>query len=232
VAKRLSDITKRIDSSSQNFIGYLQNNIDNEIVEILKRLDRETSVLIFSGIIRNFFLGINEVRDIDIVLSQKIDINRYFNNAKIRQNSFGGYKIELKNTNIDLWYLTDTWAFQFQKTLNFELEKYIAATSFFNFSSICFSLSEEKFYYTNHFTRFLRDKELDVVFKPNSNYSLCIVNTLYYSNKFSFQISENLKSYLRILHKSITHNYIETQIKHFGKIFYSEEDIDHFINSK
>ncbi|MGQ1890360.1 hypothetical protein ACT29H_07935 [Thermophagus sp. OGC60D27] len=229
MAKKLSDITQQINSSSQQFIEYLRNNLNNDVLNILKRLEKETSVLIFSGIIRNFFLGVNEIRDIDIVLSKRIDINPFFSNAIIEKNSFGGYKIKINNSVIDLWYLADTWAFKFQKNLGFELEKYIAATSFFNFSSICFSLNEEKFYYTEHFVRFLRDKQIDVVFKPNFNYSLCIVNTLYYSKKYSFHISKNLSKYLKIKHKSNSTSYIETQKKHFGRIIFSPDEIENFI---
>jgi hypothetical protein len=231
MGKKLTEIQELIESSNNRFLDYLQENVDKEVLHLLNEIKKLSPVLIFSGIIRNFFLGINEIRDVDVVLYKKIEIESIFNKYKIVKNSFGGYKIFINDNKIDLWFIKETWAFQHQKTLDFDLERIIPSTSFFNFSSICYSLTENKFFYTNHFVKFLRDKKIDVVFKPNFNYTLCIVNSLYYSKKYNLELAEDLKEYIKYINKFDSKNYIDVQINHFGKILFTEEEIIEFINS-
>lgn len=226
MAKKLSDISEQVESSTFPFLEYLRKNIDSEILTIINSISEKTSVFIFSGVIRNFFLGINEVRDIDLVLKNAVDIHAYFDGFTIKKNSFGGYKISKKGLNIDLWILENTWALKHhQKSLDFDLELYIPSTAFFNFSAIVFSVNEMKFHKTKHFLRFLRDRQIDVVYKPNANYSLCIVNSFYYSDKFHLRISSHLKKHLFYLYKYYKNDIESTQLKHFGKILYSSNEI-------
>ena len=188
-------------------------------------MSRETSVYLFSGIIRNFFLKRTEVRDIDIVISTNINIESYFHGYEIRKNSFGGYKITVDGVNIDLWTLDTAWPFQYQKTLPFNLEKSIPLTAFFNFSAITYSFNSHKFHATSHFLRFLQDKMIDVVYEPNANYTLCIINTIYYSEKLGLKIKPRLKRLINTLTKKKNNDFLAVQIKHFGKVLYSTEEI-------
>ena len=89
-----------------------------------------------------------------------------------------------------------------------------------------FSFNENKFYYTNHFASFLQNKKINLVFKPNANYALCVVNSFYYSDKFKLQLTDKLKKHLNLLHKTNAYKYEEVQIKHFGKVTYTNKTID------
>lgn len=231
MAKKLSDIKKLVDSSASPFLDFLNKGVDNDVLKLLYSLTNYTDVYIFSGIIRNYFLESNTIRDIDIVLSQEIDVLSFFKDFHVKPNSFGGYKINVKNTTIDLWFLENTWAFKHQKTLNFELEKQIPSTAFFNFSSIIFSLKEKSFFYRKDFLRFLRDKKIDVVFKPNANNSLCIINTFYYSDKYHLKIAKKLKDHIKYLQNINSQNHEETQLKHFGEILFTNDEIELRLNT-
>ncbi|WP_154402469.1 hypothetical protein [Mucilaginibacter endophyticus] len=201
-------------------------------MEKLDEISANTDVYIFSGIIRNYFLNIYRKRDVDVVLGQEIDIFKEFQNFSIRKNSFGGYKIMFPSGPLDLWFIKDTWAFQHsQKTLEFHLEKKIPDTAFFNFSSIIYSLNKQKFYYTEHFVKFLKNKQLDYVYDKNPNYSLCIINTLYYAEKYNLEISKRLLTFITNLYTKNKYNYQTTQIKHFGEIIYTDEQIEQKIGS-
>lgn len=61
--------------------------------EILNAISRKTEVYVFSGIIRNFFLGESSFRDLDIVVGDVecvIDtINAVDSDVEFRINSFG-----------------------------------------------------------------------------------------------------------------------------------------------
>jgi len=220
-----------VESSAGSFIHYLNINVDERTIDILHQIAKKSTVYIFSGVIRNFFLGLKDVRDVDIVLSGEVDIESYFYDYNIRRNSFGGYKLSKEGISLDIWILGKSWAFQNQKILDFEIDKYMPSTAFFNFSSILFNLNESRFFYTKHFLRFIRDKKIDVVYKPNANYELCTINSFYYSDKYGLKLSENLKMHLFYLHKTNLINYENVQLKHFGKVLYSNSTIQNRIDS-
>jgi len=226
VAKKLIDIENFIVNSNKMFPSYLNMVFNSAVTEFIERISSISKVYIFSGVIRNFFLKICENRDIDIVIDEADDIEPLLSKYNYTKNSFGGFKINIANTNIDLWYLKDTWALNNnQMVLDFYLIKYIPNTSFFNFSSIIYDLKEERFYYTKHFLRFLRDKQIEMVFTPNANNTLCIINTFYYSEKYKLKIGKKLKCFIK---KNAASNFENTdyiQQKHFGKILYSKDKL-------
>ena len=230
MAKKLSNIADFVNSSSMSFDEFLKTSLGDYIYGILEKISTRTELYIFSGIIRNYFIKETDIRDIDLVLDTEINLLDFFSKNAIRRNSFGGYKIHIKNIIIDLWYTKDTWAYNYQKTFNFDLSKNIPTTAFFNFSSITYFFNNKKFYFTKHFLRFLRDKKIDVVYKPNQNYDLCIINSCYYSKKYNFKLSKNLINYLNYLKSEKQHNYEEVQLKHFGEIKYTDVEIEKFLD--
>ena len=231
MARKLSEIAETINSSVEQFLSYLDKNLDDEVNSKIKELSGKTNVYIFSGVIRNFFLNIGNVRDVDLILKDEIDITQIFSGFEIVKNSFGGFKISKNEILIDLWFLEKTWAFQHQKILNFDLDKYIPATAFFNFSAIVFSYNEKMFYYTDDFLKFLRDKEIDVVYEANANYSLCVVNTFYYADKCKLKIADKLKKHIIYLDRRFKNDYDYAQMKHFGTILYPKKEIEKRLES-
>lgn len=227
MARKLVEIKQKIDVAGVTFKSHMENTLEKSVFEFIDKLSLTAQVYIFSGIIRNYFLKIEDYRDVDVFIDGVVDIESLVKNYNYRKNSFGGYKITINNTNVDLWFLRDTWALNnSQKVLDIELAKYIPKTAFFNFSAIMFYFNEEKFYYTNHFASFIQNRKINLVFKPNANYALCVVNSFYYSDKFKLRLADKLKKHLKLLHKSKADSYEATQLKHFGKVYYSNEDIN------
>lgn len=207
---------------------------ENELVmQSILELTKKTRVFIFSGVIRNFFLGEKNNRDIDIILEKEVDILSIFHEAEIKRNSFGGYKILFDKTIIDLWYLENTWAFRDRPpgVLSFHLERRIPNTAFFNFSSIVYSLNDKVFYATDEFVKFLAEEEIDMVYEQNPNYKLCVLNTFYYSDKYKLNIKNKLKEYVVKLYSEQDKDYIDLQKKHFGKIIFSNAQIQHRVET-
>jgi hypothetical protein len=226
VAKKLSDIEKQIKDKEKDFVPFLKELLDKEVFSFLIELSKLDNLYLFSGIIRNYFLGVKEVRDVDIMIDTSRNISGFVSKFKYRKNSYGGYKIFINDTIVDLWYMKDTWALHnSQKVFDFEVEKYIPNTAFFNFSSILFSFDENNFIFTKYFLRFLRDKKIDYVFEPNANYALCVVNSFYYKDKLKLAFTDKLKDYLLKLDKKYSSDYENVQVKHFGEIIYSKTEI-------
>ncbi len=223
MARRLTDIENEIRSREKEFVPFLKNLLEKEVYDFLTQLKKLGPTYLFSGIIRDFFLGYDEIRDVDIMIHTNKDISTLLSKFKHRKNSFGGFKIYIANTVIDLWYLQDTWGLKAKKVMELDLVGEIPKTAFFNFSAILFSFKNKNFIYTKHFLRFLRDRKIDYVFAPNANKALCVVNTFYYRDKLKLPIADRLKLYLKKLDISNYSEYENVQLKHFGKVLYSVE---------
>lgn len=162
--------------------------------EILNAISRKTEVYVFSGIIRNFFLGETNFRDLDIVVGDVkcvIDtVNAVDSDVEFRINSFGGVKVKIQNLIIDLWGLENTWGIRKERM---ELTpKSLLMTAFFNFSAIVFDYNKTIFYYESDFVKFLQNKMMDVVYTKNPNIPLCIINSCYYREKYGFGLTLKL----------------------------------------
>ncbi|GMN08915.1 hypothetical protein MTsPCn9_06290 [Croceitalea sp. MTPC9] len=227
MAKKLADIQEYIELQNKPFSSYLKNSLTNNVYDFIEEMALHTKVYLFSGIIRNYFLKNKTIRDVDIVIESDHDLMELMNQYDCRVNSFGGYKVKIDNLVVDVWRMDKTWAINKHQTiLNLWLDTYIPHTAFFNFSAVVFSINEEKFIYTKYFLRFLRDKKMDVVYAPNANYHLCVVNSFYYSEKYNLKFSKKLVELLKKIHSRIDKNYVPVQEKHFGKVLYQNFEIE------
>ena len=85
-----------IDGQAPFFKHYLRESLGHEACVLLENIAAITDVYIFSGIIRNFFLGEPYYRDLDIVVKDCSEITKlleYNDNIYITRNHFGGLKI-------------------------------------------------------------------------------------------------------------------------------------------
>lgn len=139
----------KIDGQAWFFKHFLQICLSEEMLDLLNVISLKTEVYVFSGMIRNFFLGESCFRDLDIVVGD-VDcvletIWAIDDNVEVAFNSFGGLKLKIQNLTIDLWKLDKTWGI---KKEGMELSPYsLIKTAFFNFSAIVFDYNNECFYY-------------------------------------------------------------------------------------
>ncbi|MCJ7934749.1 MAG: SAM-dependent methyltransferase [Chryseobacterium sp.] len=232
--KELISTETHIKNEAKYFLQYLEKITVAEIIDFIESLSQFSDIYIFSGVIRNFFIQYNEkARDIDIVYQgDDLALNNFLKNYDFRINSFNGYKINLAGFTIDLWKVESTWAIKNEK-IRWELfDAYVLPKStFFNFSSIIFDYKAQSFLFTNDFTNFLDTNILDLVLEENPLPQLCILNTIYYKEKFNLKISERLKQFCvdNFNHYS-NEDFNKIQIKHFSEIKYSYSDLEEFIN--
>lgn len=234
MAKKLIDIEKNIKKESDNFLNFFYSNINEEVKSFILKLEEKTNVYLFSGIIRDYFLNkeLKKFRDIDLIIEDNLKIENLFNNINFKKNNFGGYKIIIKNTIIDLWVIKNTWALnQGQLKLEFNQLYELPKTTFFNFSSIIYDLHNSEFIIGKDFLRFLRDKKIELVLAKNPYPELCIVNSFYYSDKLKIDLGNKLKNYLRLNFPNYYNKIESIQLKHFNKIIFSADDIENMINN-
>lgn len=234
MAKKLNDIKKTIEDKSILFHNYFYESINEDIENFINALINKTNVFIFSGIIRDYFLFEEHTpfRDIDLIIEDDLILEDEFQNLNYTKNSFGGYKIKFDSVDIDLWVIKKTWALnRGQLKFEFDYLNALPKTTFFNFSSIIYSLNTKTFIVGKDFLRFLRDKKIELVLEENPYPDLCIVNSFYYSDKLNLSIGEKLKSYLKT-HYEPNEDYLEDiQLKHFGRILYSNNSLKNRIES-
>jgi hypothetical protein len=215
-----------LNNYSDKFINYLEKKLDLDVLYFLNHLLSNGEVIIFSGVIRNFFIEYKgELRDLDLVikLPENKNIESIIKNYHYIKNSFGGFKIKIKGINIDLWEIEKTWAIKTNKIEMMLFDTYnLPNTSFFNFSSVIFILNYKQFIPTQEFIEFINSKEIDLVLKENPLPQLCIVNTFYYQKKYRLKVSKNLKEYIVDNFNNYTESdYNSIQLKHFKSIIFN-----------
>lgn len=226
-------LDKDIHAQEQSFKHFLKYILgDEELWLLLNFIAKHNQIFIFSGIIRDFLTGIFDgIRDVDIVLQNTNHLDlvlKSLKNVEIRKNSFGGIKLKYKNFFFDVWELGNTWNI---KRNNLKANPYILTnTVFFNFSAIVFDFQKEKFIYRKEFLDFLNTYKMDVICPDNPNEALCIVNTLYYREKYGFTISSNLSKWIKKRYCSIM-DFHTVQQSHFGEVFFEDEEIEQFVKS-
>lgn len=228
-----------LNKKNKTFKEYFHTIINRRVEEFINELDLHHTTYLFSGILRNYFLNIYEQpRDLDIVISRKnsySDLIRILNDyGDYKLNAFGGFKINIKGLSIDIWYIEDTWAIKHKlvKIGNKPIEKSVLESTFFNFSSILYDFNNNKFIYDNSFENFYKTKTIDIVLEKNLNELLCLINIIYYAEKFKLNLSDKVKDYFakRFLNYN-EEEYYEIQIKHFKSIYYKYSFIKDFYKS-
>jgi hypothetical protein len=230
VAKKLTDIEFEVKSKASDFRTFLSISLNVDVLSFINKLAKQSRVYIFSGVIRDFFMNQGDLRDLDIMIDGSNEIEQILSTYSYRQNSYGGYKLNIGDTNVDLWFIQNTWAVKHRRITPNNIEAFIPNTSFFNFSSIVYDWEESKFIVGQPFLSFLSNKRINIVFKHNANVPLCVVNSLYYSRKLNLQIGKKLIKYLKLNFNRKT-NYDNVQIKHFGQVLFSNEELKKWVRS-
>jgi hypothetical protein len=191
----------------------------------LKKISDNYDCYVFGGIIVDYIQGKNSHRDIDIVVNGFDNkLNTYIQTLNGKKNSFGGFKIEINKLLIDIWPIEKTWAFKRNRTLEFFLPMQLPSTSFFNATSIIFSISEKKLYWNESFIKYISEKKIDILFEENPYPELCIVKTVDYL-KDGCEISSNLKKYINQFLDIKLDKIDDIQFKHYGYLKYPKEEI-------
>lgn len=224
MAKKLADIESKINGEALEFNTHLHCFLPDGIIEFLNFLLKETQVYLFSGIIRNYFLKKTfEIRDVDFIIEDDLDIVNLFPNLEVTRNSFGGFKTNINSIPVDIWVISKTWGLnRGQLKFPYNQLEHLPNTTFFNFSSIIFSINEKRFIIGKPFLRFLRDRKIDIVLEDNPYPALCIVNSFYYSEKYHLGMSPKLRKYVRSKFNDSKDKFDVVQLKHFGKIIYDK----------
>lgn len=145
-------------------------------------------------------------RDIDIIIDlDNVSLLDIVTSLKSNYavNRHGGIKLQLQNTDVDLWSLEKNWAFKnklVKLNENDKLES-IAKGCFFNYDSLVVNLHNFS-YNTRYYNDFFNTRTLDILQKSsmyknlNPTIEANIIRAYYVKQKFNIAFSENLADYI------------------------------------
>lgn len=142
----------------------------------------------------DIIIDLDNVRLLDIVAGLK---------SNYTVNRHGGIKLQLENTDVDLWSLEKNWAFKNKLVKLNENDKLlsIAKGCFFNYDSLVINLHNAS-YSTRYYNDFLNTNTLDILQKSsmyknlNPTVEANIIRAYYIKQKFNVSFSENLTDYI------------------------------------
>lgn len=220
---------RTIQSQSASFKLYVDNLLmHNSAKELIDYVAQQVPIYVFSGLIRNFLLGYLKNRDIDFVLLDTSRLKLPYSMLRdiyIKKNKFGGYKLLADDLTIDVWDIERTWGIQEEK-IRANVNSLID-TAFFNFSAIAYDYHKCKFVISDKFEKFYKTHVMEVVYERNPKKETCIVNALYYADKYEFIIGNSLRKWI-VKYYNCDYDYKAAQESRFQKILYSDSLIKAF----
>ena len=140
-------------------------------------------------------------RDLDIVLgyAEPKMVADSFTDYTRRWNCYGGVSIQIKDWCIDLWQLSETWAFK-KKYVEVKGFADFPKTTFLDIDAIVVQLFKRKRQkreiYSKGFFEAILKKTIEINLEDNPNPAMCVVRSLRIATKFKFAIGPNLAKYI------------------------------------
>lgn len=223
VQQKYSPIRAIIQTQSASFGLYVKSILEqNNVSGLVNGVAAQVQTYIFSGIIRNFLLGYLENRDIDFVVINSPQLRipiSHLREVSIRKNKFDGYKLHAKHLTIDVWDVEKTWGIVQEGMRGTAYS--LMNTAFFNFSAIVYNYNKRRFYISDEFCEFYATRVMEVVYTKNPKVETCIINALYYADRYEFIIGASLRKWV-VSHYKYNLDFRSAQMSRFRQVNYSE----------
>ena len=218
-----------IQAQAPSYKLYIDSLLDqNHVKGLIDWVSGQVPMFVFSGLTRNFLLGYLNNRDIDFVVidSSRLKFpNSHLRDVTIQKNKFGGYKLQTEHLTLDVWDVGKTWGI-IQEGMK-ETACSLMKTAFFNFSAIIYDYNKGRFYITDEFCKFYNTRVMEVVYARNPRIATCIINALYFADKYEFVIGESLRKWV-VKNYDAALDYKAAQVSRFNSIVYSDSMIRAF----
>lgn len=187
------------------YLHFIEHMKAESFMDFFFELFISGSAYIVGGYFRDYLLN-KDSRDIDIItdISNDLLLSLIKNsNATYSINRYGGIKISLQSTEIDIWTIDNNWAFKNNLvTLNDNDKLHsIAKGCFYNFDSLVINLHTYN-YNLRYFNECMSNKELNIlqensVYKNlNPSIEANILRAIYLAKKYDLDFSLNTINYL------------------------------------
>lgn len=186
---------------------------------------------LFGGAIRDIMLDVPP-NDLDIVVHKMTpELAKYLQKFPYKENYFGGYKIQTKEFEMDVWSLEEHWAFQKGHVCNDPVSfDNLPKTTFLNINAVAAELNLVSLnidIVENGFFDCIKNKQLDINLEKTKNIQYSLFRAFRFFHQFNFSLSLRLRKHFQN-HGICVDAYLKYQMKNFGKIIYDKEYIDNW----
>lgn len=169
-------------------------------------------------------------RDIDLVagsddLGPLLDVIQ----ATVRRKTrFGGLQLSVKNWTVDVWPLSQTWAFR-EGLVSDPSFNALPRTTFFNIEAVAIELGSrgpngQRRVADAGFFDALATRTIDINFEPNPFPALCVVRALVFASRLQFALAPRLVAYVaRKMAEHSIEELLDAQVQHYGQIRINRE---------
>lgn len=167
----------------------------NPFIKLIRKFEKSA---IFGGVVRDIALfdPIFKPADVDIVVDcNESDLYNFFSDIHHTKNQFGGVRFRFEKQSYDVWCLNKTWAISQNHFEKCDL-KTLISTTFFNIDAALYTLYDGKVYARSSYFEDLKNRVLDINFKPNPNPEGMVRRALKYAIIRRFSLSSTLVEYI------------------------------------
>lgn len=225
------------------FMKYLNNAIINhkalDIVNLL--INNFPEVYIFSGIIRNFFIGVDEnlTDDLDIVVQNNTlePTDKKISNLIREYNlvvddiestdcsSYSKIKIYLNSSyKIDVWDIEKSLGFSKNLPISERNASKLPSSAFLNSQAIIYDLKNKYFIYDKSFVEFVNNRQISIIGTNPLNKIYMFKKIIKYVNIYNLSLSKNVVEWMIIqaykMHGGVIHIECKEDILSFFKYLY------------
>ncbi len=197
--------------------------LKSPLLTALRRItDKGLPAMLFGGSVRDVLLKgpSTEPRDVDVVVDASLDdLTQLFKDILIRKTRFGGLHLNARGWKIDVWPLSQTWAFRELRVGSRDWES-LTRTTFLNIEAVAVDISSRpggRRVRALGFFEGIKERTLDINLEENPFPELAAVRALITASTLNYGLSKRLARYVSYHLKMVPLEQLEkTQIAHYG----------------
>ena len=195
------------------------------LLAALNRLtDKGMQAVLFGGTLRDLMLRgpSTEPRDVDVVVDTSVDeLTRLFADILVRKTRFGGLHLNARGWMIDVWPLSETWAFRELNVGSGDFEA-LTRTTFLNVEAATVDLGRRpggRRVYACGFFEAVKTRTLDINLEENPFPQLAAIRALITASALNYGMSTRLAKYVaHYLRETPPEHFLQIQASHYGWI--------------
>lgn len=181
------------------------NSGRQQVNQVVQRLQSVGEVYLFGGAIRDIALqGIRDFySDLDFVVAaepKQLDalIAQFESEFKLKRNKFGGYRMQCDKWWLDVWALSNTWAFK-EKLVELTNESSLLDTTILNWDAALYDMQQQKLQHKPDYFEHISQGYLELNLAANPNPKGALVRVLRtIAGKKVNSLGPKLIAYLRL----------------------------------
>jgi hypothetical protein len=194
----------RLRSQVSRLVGkssYLKAHPVHDVLRKIEKCDRHA--VLCGGACRDMVLGRGRTvpRDLDIIVQHVslTDLEQQLGDYVMERTRYGGLTLRVRDWEIDIWPLSETWAFKHAGIPGKGLDDF-TRTTFLDIDAIAIQLFTRKGHkrriYDRGFFAAVRDRTIELNFGTNPFPSRCIAKSILLAARHKFALGPRLAQYI------------------------------------